>query len=148
MMIEWENPCSLCLLITPLAPYPFFLSVLSYTHEPTYPTPPPPHTHTQMGERDLSSILNFLVIEIQGKSLPHVQSIFTTCAKHLCCRVLHEIVGTGLFTQPHSVMLVTACFMENLFFNQEYYIDSSVFIAMLAKKQIFLQLVVSGGVTV
>ena len=35
-----------------------------------------------------------------------------------------------------------------LFFNQEYYIDSSVFIGMIAKKQFFLQLVVYGRVTV
>ena len=36
-----------------------------------------------------------------------------------------------------------------LFFNQEYYIDSSVFIGMLGRKQFFfLQLVVFGRVTV
>ena len=36
----------------------------------------------------------------------------------VCCRDLHEIVGIGLFIQPHSVMLVTACFRENIFFFQ------------------------------
>ena len=67
---------------------------------------------------------------------------------HLCCRDLHEMMGTGLFIQPHSVLLVTACFMEKIFFfNQEYY----RFLCLhryVSKEANFLQLVVSGRVTV
>ena len=39
--------------------------------------------------------------------------------------------------QPHSVMLMTASFMKDVFFHQEYYIDSSFFTNMLTWQHIF-----------
>ena len=110
---------SLCLSVSLLVSLSVFLSVsgsvsLSFlTHmHPLLPPPPPPHMHTEMGrERDLSSILYFFNHRNTRERLINLYQ----CLKHSCCSDLHDIVGTGLFIQPRSVMLVTACFMENGF---------------------------------
>ena len=133
-MIKLENSCNLCFLITPPPP-PFLCHPLSlslsgfvclsslthmYTHTHTCThalslslslmyTHTCNHTHRD-GERETWAVFfKLLIIEYKGKLI-----ILYHIHKHLCCRDQHEMFSVGLFIQPHSVMLMTACFIEHV----------------------------------
>ena len=152
MVIKWENSCNLCFLITPFAPIPlpfphsqslslslsvsvclpvslFVCLVLSLALSVHLLLNTCTHTHTHTdGERETWAVFfKFIFIEVQGSinhSLQHTLGIYVV---EICMKLW----------VLDFVMLMTASFMKDIFFHQEYYIDSSFFTNMLTWKQIF-----------